>query len=73
MQKRDAVHEIHPRPTPAEVAVVACLAFAANSKLTMIPVVAILGLVVFALLAARLARGGVAGPSDRGAVEAGCC
>jgi hypothetical protein len=42
--------------------VVACLAFAANSKLTMIPVAAVLGLVVFGLLAAPLARGRAAGP-----------
>jgi hypothetical protein len=42
--------------------VVACLAFAANSKLTMIPVAAVLGLVMLGLLATRLARGRAAGP-----------
>ena len=45
--------------------VVGCLAFAANSKLTMIPVAAVLGLVVFALLAAQLAAGRAAGPFRR--------
>jgi hypothetical protein len=42
--------------------IVACLALAANSKLTMIPVAAVLGLVMFAVLAAPLAGGRVAGP-----------
>jgi hypothetical protein len=46
--------------------VVACLAFAANGKLTMIPVAAVLGLVVFGLLAVRLAGGRAAGPFPPG-------
>jgi hypothetical protein len=46
--------------------VVTCLAFAANSKLIMIPVAAVLGLAVFGLLAARLTGGRTAGPFQPG-------